>query len=80
MMLRNWGLGRLVASWLVYWVVLLAIGLGPKAWQIYQLQRRGAHGTVSFTWSGTTLEMVLLFAGPPLVATLLWLATRPRRR
>jgi hypothetical protein len=79
MMLRNWGLGRLVASWVVYWVVLFAVVIGPKAWEIFRLQRRDEHGTVSLTWSGSTLQMMLLLFGPPLLLTLLWLATRPRR-
>jgi hypothetical protein len=28
MMLRNWGLGRLVASWVGYWVLVLLL-VGP---------------------------------------------------
>jgi hypothetical protein len=79
MMLRNWGLGRLVASWVLYWVVLLAVGLVPIARQYYGVQRSGGHGTIGFSWSGSWLQMVLLIVGPPLVITLLWLAARPRR-
>jgi hypothetical protein len=79
MMLRNWGLGRLVASWIVYWVVLLALGLAPVARQYWAIRRADGHGTIDFTWSGSSLQMVLLVVGPPLLVTLLWLATRPRR-
>jgi len=79
MMLRNWGLGRLVASWVVYWVVLLAVGLGPVARQYWKIQRRDGHGTINFTWSGSSLQMILFIVGPPLLMTLLWLAARPRR-
>lgn len=78
-MLRNWGLGRLVASWVAYWVVLLAIVLGPTARQYYEVQRRDGHGTISFSWSGSALQMILLVVGPPLLTMLLWLAARPRR-
>jgi hypothetical protein len=55
MMLRNWGLGRLVASCVAYWVVLLAIVLGPTARQYYEVQRRDGHGTISVSWSGSAL-------------------------
>jgi hypothetical protein len=80
MMLRNWGLGRLVASWVVYWVVLLAVGLVPLARQYREIERTGGHGTINLTWSGSTLQTILLIAGPPLLMTLLWIAARPRRR
>jgi hypothetical protein len=79
-MLRSWGLGRLVTSWVVYWVILLAVVLGPTARQYWELQRSdAAHGTVSFSWSGSSLQLVLLFVGPPLLMTLLWIMVRPRR-
>ena len=79
MMLRTWGLGRLVGSSVVYWVVLLAVGLGPVARQYWEIRRRDGHGTINFTWSGSSLQMILFIVGPPLLMTLLWLAARPRR-
>jgi hypothetical protein len=79
MMLRNWGLGRLVASWVVYWVVLLTIVIAPLARRYFGLQRSDGHGTISLNWSGSSLQLVLLVLGPPLLLMLLWLAARPRR-
>jgi hypothetical protein len=79
MVLRTWGLGRLVTSWVVYWVVLLTVALAPVARQYWDLQRNDGHGTISWSWSGSTVQMVLLVLGPPLLVTLLWIAARPRR-
>lgn len=79
MMLRSWGLGRLVSAWVVYWIVLLAIGLAPLARQYWELERRDGHGTINLNWSGSALQTILLVVGPPLLITLLWLAARPRR-
>jgi hypothetical protein len=78
-MLRNLGLGRLVASWVVYWVVLLAVVLAPVAREYWEIQRSDGHGTIDFTWSGSSLQMILLIVGPPLLMTLFWIAARPRR-
>ena len=79
MILRRWGLGRLVASWVVYWVVLLAVALAPVAREYWEIQRTDGHGTIDFSWSGGPLQAILLIVGPPLVMTFLWIAARPRR-
>jgi hypothetical protein len=79
MLLRSWGLGRLVASWFVYWVLLLAVVLAPVARRYYEVQRSDAHGMISFDWSGSGRQMILIVVGPPLLMTLLWIASRPRR-
>ena len=78
--LRNWGLGRLATSWMVYWVVLLAIVLAPVVRDDGEIRRTDGHGTISLSWSGSTLQAILLIVGPPLVLTLFWIAARPRRR
>jgi hypothetical protein len=80
MMLRNWGLGRLIASWVVYWVLLLAVGLAPLAREYRKIQRTDGHGTIDLSWSGSALQAILLVVGPPLLMTMLWVAARPRRR
>ena len=79
MMLRSWGLRRLVVSWAAYWAVLLAIALAPLARQYWEIQRTDGHGTIDLSWSGSSLQAILLILGPPLVMTLLWIAARPRR-
>lgn len=80
MMLRRWGLGRLVASWVVYWTVLLAVTVAPLALKYWEIQRTDGHGTIDFSWSGSPLQAILLIVGPPLLMTVLWIAARPRRR
>ena len=77
--LRSWGLRGLVASWVVYWAVLLVIVLAPFARQYWDLQRTDGHGTINLGYSGSALRLVLLLVGPPLLMTLLWIAARPRR-
>jgi len=79
MMLRSWALRRLVASWVVYWVVLLVIVLAPFARQYWEIHRADVHGTINLGYSGSALRLVLLLVGPPLLMTLLWIAARPRR-
>ena len=79
MMLRSWGLGKLVASWAAYWAVLLVVALAPVARQYWEIQRADGHGTIDLSWSGSSLHAILLIVGPPLVMTLLWIAARPRR-
>jgi hypothetical protein len=80
MILRSWGLRRLVASWIVYWVLLLVGALAPLARQYWEIERTDGHGTIELSWSGGELQAVLLIFGPPLFITVLWIATRPRRR
>jgi hypothetical protein len=55
------------------------VWLAPAARQYWESQRTNAHGTVNLSYSGGTLRLVLLLAGPPLLMTLLWIASRPRR-
>lgn len=79
MMLRTWGLGRLVVSWVVYWVALMVVALAPLAREYWKIQRTDGHGTIDLSWSGGALQAVLLLLGPPLLLTLLWITARPRR-
>lgn len=79
MMLRTWGLRKLVVSWAAYWAVLLAVALTPVARQYWEIQRTDGHGTIDLSWSGSALQAILLIVGPPLLMTFLWIAARPRR-
>jgi hypothetical protein len=72
-------LGKLVASWVAYWAALLAVALAPVAGRYWEIQRTGGHGTIDLSWSGSSLQAILLIVGPPLVMTLLWIVARPRR-
>ena len=76
--LRNWSHRRLLASWLAYWAVLLAVVAGPAIARYWALQRSDAHGSVTLTFESGTLA-TLLIAGPPLLVAVLWLLSRPRR-
>ena len=77
---RNWGIGRLFASWLAYWVLLIIVSARRPLLEYWRLRRSGAHGTVSWSFSGGMMELALWVVGPPLLIWIVWLATRRRER
>lgn len=77
--MQSWGVRQLVASWVLYWVVLAVIIAAPTLWEIWSLRRDGGSGEVTWTWSGEVLPAALLVLGPPLLVTLVWIVTRPKR-
>ena len=77
-MIQSWGVRQLVASWVLYWITLIIVAAGPTIWKIWSL-RETAHGEVTWSWEGRLFPAMLLVLGPPLLVTVVWLVTRPRR-
>jgi hypothetical protein len=77
--LRRWSHRELLASWVGYWVVLIAVVAGPAIARWWTLQRSGAHGTVSLSVEAGALETILWITVPPLLLGVAWLLARPRR-
>ena len=78
-MMQSWGVRQLVASWVLYWIALTLVMAAPTVWDIWSLRRAGQQGEVSWSYDGGLLPALLLVLGPPLLVTLVWLITRPRR-
>ena len=78
-MIQSWGVRQLVASWVLYWIALAIIVAAPTLWEIWSLRRAGESGEVTWAYDGGILPPLLLVLGPPLLVTLVWVITRPRR-
>jgi hypothetical protein len=76
--LRGWSHRHLLASWVGYWVALVAVVAAPAIAQWWSLQRRGTRGTVTLSIEADTLETILWITGPPLLLGIAWLLSRPR--
>src|SRR5438128_2297016 len=59
--LRSWGAGRLFLAWVVYWLALVAIGLGPAIPAVWRATHAGNGGNISagFGNGGFTLTIAL---------------------
>ena len=77
--LRRWSHRELLASWVGYWLVLVAVVAGPAIARWWSLQRSGGHGTVTLVVDAEWLEMILWITVPPLFLGIAWLLSRPRR-
>lgn len=77
---RSWGIGRLFASWIAYWVLLIIVSARRPLLEYWRLRRSSAHGTVSWSFSGGMMELALWVVGPPLLIWIVWLVTRRRER
>jgi hypothetical protein len=75
--LRRWSHRELLASWIGYWIVLLAVVAWPAIARWWSLQRSGTHGTVMLSVEADTLETILWITGPPLLTGIAWLLSRP---
>lgn len=69
---------QLIASWVLYWIVLLLVAAWRPLVEFLRLQLTGAHGSVSFSFDGSMLSLALWVAGPPLLLFLAWLPFRSR--
>jgi len=92
-LLRSWSAGKLFASWIGYWILLIAIG---PIWRARHAEAdKGSlnmslgsdgfsfnvlkDGATLFSRSIHLLPLALLVAGPPLLIWVLWFATRSKR-
>ena len=78
-MMQTWGVRQLVASWVLYWIALTIVIAAPVVWEIWSLRRASEHGDVAWSYDGGLVPALLLVLGPPLLVTIVWLVTRPRR-
>lgn len=82
--LSRWRPVHLLASWVAYWVALLAVTLGPAIPAILRATRPDGHGEISASFGSGVLSLVVKEAGrttfsgsvPTLVAAL-WLGIPP---
>jgi hypothetical protein len=82
--LSRWRSGHLFLSWVVYWVALLAVTLGPAVPPILRATASHAKGEVSGSFSDSVLSLIVkengrvTWSGSTHVLTAaLWLAVPP---
>ena len=62
-LLRSWSAGKLFASWIAYWLLLIAIGLGPAIAAIWRVSGAAeGKGSVSASF-GNTFTISVVDAG-----------------
>jgi hypothetical protein len=62
--LRSWSAGKLFASWIAYWVVLIAVGLGPASAAIWRVSRAaGEKGSVALSFGDGVFSLKAINAG-----------------
>ena len=65
--LRSWSAGKLFASWIGYWILLIGIGLGPAIGAILQATRAApGQGSVSLSFDDGAFTLKALQAGATL--------------
>ena len=69
----------LLATWAVYWVVLVAAQLWPIAVRWWQV-RGQEHGAFTFTLDGDFSTAAAWIAIPPLLMKLVWLLANRKRK
>jgi hypothetical protein len=76
MFLRRWRTRHLVASWIVYWILLLLGAAARPLLEYWRIQRTNGHGNVSFSLD--LAHAAMWIAIPPLVLFVLWMLARDR--
>jgi hypothetical protein len=82
--LSRWRPYQLLLAWAAYWVLLLAVTLGPALPAILRATREGGHGEINASFSDTIMSFTVKEAGQVtwtgsvhfLTATL-WIALPP---
>jgi hypothetical protein len=77
--LPRWSAWGLAGTWGAYWLALAAYEVVPAAWQVLVAEIQHRHTTVSLNYTGSLLLLGAVIAGPPLLLSAAWLATRPPR-
>ena len=81
---RRWRPGHLLLAWIVYWLALVGVTLGPALALAWRLSRPGMHGRVSAGFDDRMLHLTVenglrtVWTGAASVSTVaLWLAGPP---
>ena len=62
--LRSWSAGKLFASWIGYWILLIAIGLGPAMGAIWRATRAApGTGSVNVSFGDGAFSLNVIRAG-----------------
>ena len=79
MALRRLRPRHLIAIGIAYWVVLVAVQLWRPLWTYWTVTHTpGAHGTASWSYSGSPWARAAWIFLPPLLLTILWIALHDR--
>lgn len=82
--ISRWRPAHLFASWIVYWIALAAVALGPVALPIFRATRDNAKGEISANVADGVLSLIVKESGVTtwsgsvhLLTATLWLAVPP---
>jgi hypothetical protein len=62
--LRSWSAGKLFASWIAYWVLLIAVGLGPAIAAIWKVSQAAKdQGSVALSFGNGSFSLKVINVG-----------------
>ena len=62
--LRSWSAGKLFVSWIAYWVLLIAVGLGPAIAAIWRVSQAAKdQGSVALSFGDGSFSLKAINAG-----------------
>ena len=77
MALRDWGIGRLILTWVAYWIILAAAAIAAMGRALRGGQADPPPGDYLNTIAAFSLVWpVLLVVGPPVASLAVWLWSR----